>query len=309
MNIRKTIIAREVLVALPGVALLTGLALFNPSGVSANHPVLVEGNNCADAGPGETTVPPGTCGDYDGDGRIGAAEDTDNATDRVFGTLNVALGNRSTGDDAIDATRANQNGRVTIVTSGRFAEIVTITGANGNVTLEAAPGVEANIDAVVQGAPDNGNVARQNSPGILVNAPSTRVITLRNLISRNWTQGIQVSGDSRVVIDNCRVENNRDFGIRAMGSARVTIVNSLVTASGFRVSGGVVNVPSPGVGIEFAGGSSGTVGASTISSNFAGGISNATGDPFAVCLHDLTVFDNRPNLSGVVGHSCPLAFL
>jgi len=38
-----------------------------------------------------------------------------------------------------------------IVSTGTFAEQVTITAANGNVTLEAAPGVEANVDAVLQG--------------------------------------------------------------------------------------------------------------------------------------------------------------
>ena len=31
------------------------------------------------------------CGDFDGDGRIGTAEDTDGG-DRIFGTINAALG-------------------------------------------------------------------------------------------------------------------------------------------------------------------------------------------------------------------------
>jgi parallel beta-helix repeat protein len=83
---------------------------------------------------------------------------------------------------------------------------------------------------VLQGAPAADNVARQNSPGIVVNAPSTRVVILRNLVSRNWTEGIRVSSDSRVIIDNCRIENNRDFGIRASGSARLTIMNSLASS-------------------------------------------------------------------------------
>ena len=121
--------------------ILGGLGVWRIS--DANHPVLVEGNNCADAGPNVTTVPPGTCGDFDGDGLIGTAEDTDNNTDRIFGTINAALG--------ADRNGASQNGRVTIVTSGRFAEVVNITAANGNVTLEAAPGIEANIDAVLSG--------------------------------------------------------------------------------------------------------------------------------------------------------------
>ena len=78
-----------------------------------------------------TSVPPGTCGDFDCDGRIDVAEDTDNATDRIFGTINAALAGANGG--------ANQNGRVTIVTSGRFPEVVNITAANGNVTLEGRP--------------------------------------------------------------------------------------------------------------------------------------------------------------------------
>ncbi|MDQ3088277.1 MAG: hypothetical protein M3Q78_06720, partial [Acidobacteriota bacterium] len=40
----------------------------------ANHPVFVEGNCLGDGTAARTIVPPGTCGDYDGDGRIGTAE-------------------------------------------------------------------------------------------------------------------------------------------------------------------------------------------------------------------------------------------
>ncbi|MBA2427390.1 MAG: hypothetical protein H0V60_09975 [Actinobacteria bacterium] len=93
---------------------------------SANHAVLVEGEQ-----------------DYDGDGLIGQAEDNDNATDRIFGTITAALGAANGG--------AGQTGRVTIVTSGRFFESVTIAPTTGNVTLEAAPGVEANVEAVAVG--------------------------------------------------------------------------------------------------------------------------------------------------------------
>ena len=93
---------------------------------SANHAVLVEGEQ-----------------DYDGDGLIGQADDNDNATDRIFGTITAALGAANGG--------AGQNGRVTIVTSGRFFESVTIAPTTGNVTLEAAPGVEANVEAVAVG--------------------------------------------------------------------------------------------------------------------------------------------------------------
>jgi hypothetical protein len=282
------------LVALPLVAAAT---LWTALEVSANHPVLVEGNNCANGAPGTTVVPPGTCGDYDGDGLIGTAEDTDNATDRVFGTINGALGAANGG--------ANQNGRVTIVTSGRFAEVVNITAANGNVTLEAAPGVEANIDAVLAG--DAGNAARQGAPGIIISAPADRFVTLRNIVSRNWTQGILVTGDSRVLIDHCRVENNVDYGILVQNNAKVTVTNCQVTATGFRVGAtgsapsgpSPVITPNPGIGIEFEGNSSGVVADSTVSGSFAAGISNSTANKRAVTLADVITFDNNPNVDGI----------
>ena len=72
------------------IAALLFMSLIAGSNVSANHPVLVEGN-CDSPVPGTTIVTGGTCGDFDGDGRIGTAEDTDGA-DRIFGTLKAALG-------------------------------------------------------------------------------------------------------------------------------------------------------------------------------------------------------------------------
>src|SRR5688572_19028551 len=125
---------------------ITGVTLLSGERASANHPVLVEGN-CDSPVPGTTIVAQGTCGDFDGDGRIGSAEDTDGA-DRIFGTINAALG---PGSGAAAGTGANQNGQITIVTSGRFAEKLIITGAN--VGLQGAPGVSASIDAVLQGDP------------------------------------------------------------------------------------------------------------------------------------------------------------
>ena len=123
---------------------VVALTFLVPTVCLANHPVLVEGES-----------------DFDGDGLLGADEDNDG--DRVYGTLNVAL--------AADLGAINNNGKITIVTSGRFPEGLLITGANGNVTIAAAPGVEANIDAVTAGSPASaGNVARQNAPGIVVDA-------------------------------------------------------------------------------------------------------------------------------------------
>ncbi len=277
-----------------GVA-LASLAI--PDAAFANHPVLVEGNNCANGGPGVTSVPPGTCGDFDGDGRIGTEEDTDNATDRIFGTINAAL--------ALANNGANQNGRVTIVTSGRFPEVVNITAANGNVTLEAAPGVEANIDAVLSG--DAGNAARQGAPGIIVNAPADRRVTLRNLVSRNWTNGIDVRGTSFVAIENCRVENNVNYGILVSDSARAAIVFSSVNSTGFRTGATGdfprVNPPNPGIGIEFEEDASGLIAHTTVSGSFAAGISNDTsrGRGSNVRIDDVYLFGNNPDRDGPFG--------
>src|SRR5918997_4471942 len=99
--------------ALLALVLVAASAHVSSVDVSANHPVYVEGN-CDSPVPGTTIVGiGGVCGDYDGDGRIGTAEDTDGA-DRIFGTLRAALG---PGTGAAAGTGANQNGLVMIVTS------------------------------------------------------------------------------------------------------------------------------------------------------------------------------------------------
>lgn len=258
-------------------------AALSAGAAHANHPVFVEGN-CPTA-PRTGLVTPGTCGDYDGDGRVGVAEDND-GLDRVFGTIGAALG----------AAGVNQNGRVIIVTSGTFPEVVRITPTLGNVTLEAAPGVDANIDAVLQGDP--GNVARQGQPGIIVNAAENTRVTLRNLVSRNWTEGILVQGVSHVTIEDCRIENNLNYGIQVIDSAKVKIDKCSVTANGFRFDGpaGAPDGPAmanPGGGIDFDGNSRGAVFRTNVSGNFAAGISGRN-----IVARDNYVFDNKPNFEG-----------
>jgi parallel beta-helix repeat protein len=287
-------IARFALALLVAACVLTGSGIAAPRDASANHPVFVEGN-CDTPMPGVTEVSPGTCGDWDGDGRIGTAEDTDEA-DRTFGTLTAALG---AGMFGTTATGANQNGRVIIVTSGHFPELVMITAANGNVILEAAPGVDANIDAVVQGI--DGNAGRQAQPGIIVNAPANRHVVIRNIVSRNWTTGIQVMGGSRVAIDQCRLDSNTAFGIQVTDTARVTITNCQVNSSGRRTAPMVDNTPSPGIGISFEGSSAGAVAFTTVSASIAAGISNRTGNSGAVVVSNSVVFDNNPNCVDVAG--------
>lgn len=283
-NSLKRAFYRSALIAVIGGGFLTGVNYWSHPNVSANHPVLVEGEK-----------------DFDGDGLVGLAEDTDNVTDRVFGTINAALGAANGG--------AAQNGRVTIVTSGRFREIVVITGASGNVTLEGAAGVEANIDAVIAGDrssqfPGTTNATAQAAPGIVVNAPANRSVTIRNIVIRNWTDGIRILSESRVAVDNVRAEGNVNNGIDVSGTARVTITNSHINFTGFRVGAtgdfpSPVNQPDPGHGISFEGDSRGTVVSTTINGSFGAGISNVTGNPAAVRLLLVNAFDNNPNFIGV----------
>jgi parallel beta-helix repeat protein len=260
-----------------GLALLTSTCLaWGASNALANHPVLVEGEK-----------------DFDGDGLIGLAEDTDDPNDRVFGTLNAALAAAFGG--------AAQNGRITIVTSGRFAEQLFINGTNGNVTVEAAPGVEANIDAVVAGARGatftvGNNASRQEVPGIVIDAASNRRITLRNLVIRNWSEGVTVLNDSHVTLDKCRLEGNRDYGIRVVGNARVTISGCQVNGTGFRVGAATNNVANPGNGIEFQQSSSGLVCDSVITGSFGAGLKNSAKKSSSVRSRDNCLFDNNPDI-------------
>lgn len=225
------------------------------------HTVFVEGN-CDSPVPGTTLVAPGTCGDYDGDGRIGTAEDTDGA-DRIFGSINAALG---TGTGAAAGTGINHNGRVVIVTSGRFHEAIFIgrilcTGcpgsANpGNVTLEAAPGVDAVIDAMFQGDPGGGNNARLAATGIAVSyLPNTttglsRLVVLRNLTVRNYARGAEISHNARILIDNCRFENNLNYGVLLNFGALAVIRDTTVSGTGFRTVGAAAASPAHGISLE-----------------------------------------------------------
>lgn len=251
-----------------------GILALAPGAAQANHPVLVEGNCGA-----PDAVTAGSCGDYDNDGRVGAAEDRD-GVDRVFGTINGALGNTDLGSDAINASSANQNGRVLIVASGQYPEVVQIgpggrNTAVGNVTLEGAPGVDANIEAVVQGEP--GNVERQAQPGIDVDMPRDRRVVIRNIVSRNWTDGIRVRGVSRVTLDRVRTEYNVEYGIRGVQGSRMTIRDSQVQANGFRANPmAASNMPNPGTGITIENAARASVFGGTVSDNFANGIENET---------------------------------
>ncbi len=263
---------------------ITGVTLLSGERASANHPVLVEGN-CDSPVPGTTIVNINACGDYDGDGRIGTAEDTDGA-DRIFGTLAAAIG---PGTGAAAGTGANWNGRVIIVRSGRFAEQLVIQPASpGNLQIEAAPGVEANIDAVLQGDPAGGNTARQAGIGIYIDMAGT--VTLRNLTIRNFMVGVEIVNSSRVFVDNCRVENNLDYGFRARILSRLIINNSSISNTGRRIPGAL---PSPGAGngIQFEDVAGGVISNSIIAQSSGAAINNLSGNTQTRTFH-LVFADN-----------------
>jgi hypothetical protein len=299
-SVIRTAMFLVVTTAVFGAALLAG-----NNRASANHPVLVEGN-CDSPVPATTLVAPGTCGDFDGDGRIGTAEDTDGA-DRIFGTLNAALG---PGTGAAAGTGANFNGKILIVKSGRFAETLYIgqggfglgtgTANPSNVTIEAAPGVNATIDAVLQGDPAGGNVTRTNSVGILILYPNTiapAVVTLRNLSIRNFAEGVAAVLYSRVHIDNCRFENNLNYGIHAIDATKFTITNTQVTSSGRRTGVGG-SASSTGDGLRVQDLASVRISDSTFSHNLGNGIVNlGTG---SVVLFKVGSYFNGADIAGPI---------
>ncbi len=269
--------ARWVVIIMMTLTLITGAGIWTKTLVSANHPVLVEGEE-----------------DFDRDGNLGVAEDTD-GDDRIFGTITAALAAANGG--------ANQNGRITIVTSGRFHEQLNITNANGNTTIEAAPGVEATIDAVGTGTralqfPGSTNALRQGLPGIVINSPANRYVTLRNLVVRNWLTGIQVSGSSRVTMDNVRLEGNVNHGIFVTDDSRVLIAHSVVSSTGYRVGATGdfpgTSTPAPGNGITFDKTSRGVVSDTILTGNFGFGLFFST-SPVLVDTENVTTFDNGNN--------------
>ncbi len=289
------------------IGALLFMSLLSGSNVSANHPVLVEGN-CDSPVPGTTLVSPGTCGDFDGDGRIGTAEDTDGA-DRIFGTLRAALG---PGTGAAAGTGANHNGSITIVTSGRFAETLFIGNQGhvvgegvvnpGNVTIQAAPGVEANLNAVLQGDPAGGNTARQASDGIdiIYNSDDKRVV-LRNLTISNYAWGVYASLNARVTIDNCRFENNLNYGIQAVSSSQVHVIGSRFAATGFRIP--VTTAPNPGHAISYQDAASGEVVQTQITGSFGRALSNTgTG---TVTYYELFLGNNGAGIFGATRNNAP----
>ena len=208
-------------------AVLAAILWMIPTAVLANHSVLIEGDQ-----------------DFDGDGRIGLAEDLDSPPDFVFGTLSAAIGSQilsgrpgDLGSDPLPGSLA-QNGKAIIVTSGRFFEQLQITGS---VTLEAAPGVDATIDALLDSLdPRVRDFPQRNDfrspqvmfPGVTIISPSNRPVVLRNLTVRNFDVGVSVGPASRVLLDQVRLEHNGRVGVLVGGFA--SIYRSSITSTGFR---------------------------------------------------------------------------
>lgn len=265
---------------------ILSLALVIPSSLPANHPVLVEGN-CNNPPANSSRATPGNCGDYDGDGLVGQDEDLDG--DRVFGSITAA--NSSVG--------AGNNGTITIVTSGTFAEAIQLTG---NITLEAAPGVSANIDAVLQGDQNSGS--RQGQVGIRIDAPANRYVIVRNVTLRNWITGVGIFGDSRVLLDNVKIDHTVNWGVHALDNSKVMVHGSTINATGYRLNPCTGDFPSartpmPGHGIEFSDSSSGALIDTIITGSFGTAVVNATDNPNGVAGENTTLFDNAQDTSGL----------
>lgn len=299
MTVKQLLSRKKLIVSVFTLGLISTALVMTPS-TSANHPVLLEGN-CDSPVPGTTLVAPGTCGDFDGDGRIGTAEDTDGA-DRIFGTLTAALG---PGSGAAAGTGANFNGRIIIVTSGRFSETVASPATantmlhlfgNGHIQIEAAPGVEANIDAVFQGDPAGGNNTRQAAIGMLISMNPGGSVTLRNLTIRNFAIGVKVMGATRLLMQNCRVDNNLDVGVHVVEQSIATIDESQINGTGRRI-GTANNATNYGHGLLLEQSGSVVISNSIISNSLGFGVLNSSLGPPSTRFH-LVLANNQAGNAG-----------
>jgi len=259
---------------LPALALAVLVLANAPAALAqANRTVFVEGN-CNDFTPAPVRAHPG-CGDYDGDNAIGTTEDGDG--DNVYGTINGAL------------TAIAGSGRVLVVTSGTFFDPLTVSLTTGHVQIEAAEGVEANIDPVRPGdpaGPGGPNVARQENIGMLLSGLAGSSLTLRNLTVRHWAIGVRATGSVRLVVEHCRFNNNRDYGIQMLTLSRITMNNSQIAHTGRRDGG----TPSPGNGIQFDDQSGGYLSNSVVANSV--GIGVFQNSDFNVVLCRMVLSDN-----------------
>jgi hypothetical protein len=174
------------------------------------------------------------------------------------------------------------------------------------VTIQAAPGVSAEINAVLQGDVAGNNNVRQEGVGIDVFAasPDNKII-LRNLTIRNYATGLRLQANSRVTIENCRFENNRDYGIQVLNTARLEAKGLRIAATGFRVST-ANNTTTFGHGISFEGNSAGTVFHSQITGSFGAAISNTSaGGAAAVRYYEVFLGFNVAGIVNATRENAP----
>lgn len=230
--------------------------------------VFVEGN-CATSEGGNF------CGDYDNDERVGGFEDVDG--DNVYGTINGAL-----------SALGGGNGRVVIVKSGTFGQQIAVSLGTGHVQIEAADGVEANIDATVW-LSTTGNTVREQGIGLLLSGQPGTSITLRNLTIRNWLIGMRVAGSVRLIVEHCRFDNNLNYAIQMLALSRITMTRSRIAHTGRRLVS-VNPPPSPGTGIQFADQAGGVLHDSVILNSVGAGVHQNSA--FNVGLCSMILADN-----------------
>ena len=103
-------------------------------------------------------------------------------------------------------------------------------------------------------------------------------------------------GSTRINIDNCRIENNRDFGVHLTEFGRVVISNSQIQSNGFRIP---VSGPStPGAGIVMEDSVQLRVIDSVIANNFGPGLHNQTAMGTNAVLYQVSLHFNNPNILG-----------
>jgi hypothetical protein len=125
------------------------------------------------------------------------------------------------------------------------------------------------------------------------------VVTLRNLSIRNFEEGVTVVLGSRVMIDNCRIENNRDYGVQVRDLAQVVIKNSTINNTGRRIPVSGPATPGHGLSVEGGNNAKARVYDSVFSNNVGAGIFS---DQAAanVSLFKVATYFNGTDIQGAV---------
>jgi hypothetical protein len=110
-------------------------------------------------------------------------------------------------------------------------------------------------------------------------------------VVRNFAEGVRAVSNARVFVENCQIEHNLNYGLRATADSRMHITGSSILSTGFRVP--VTGPATPGVGISYEGNARGAVVKSSMVGNFSTGLSNSSsGGGAAVIFYELMFGDN-----------------